>query len=293
VFEEEILVEEGKEDRQKSEEAPPSPKRSRSDTKQLEKQFAQWYAVYPRKEARKKACDAFKKAIQVFPLEKLLELTAAYANSVGDKDKKFVPYPATWLNGERWNDVETISSYQSPVSLTPQPPKAIYYSDGRVEYLSENNREEFENHKPRYRTLSDQEKNPSPLTALSLSKVANKLNGDFQKPYEDVRVQTFEFIDQTCLEEINQSDCEPTTKRVWGNLFKALGEQKFKTYWRRWDLFSSVTTGKSIMEVDAFSLDYLSKRDGAVLSKLGITLKLSSPPLGLSSQSITKTRKVA
>lgn len=67
--------------------------------------FADFYALYPRHLARKDAEKAWRQVIKegVQPaaimdgLRRQLPVMAA-------KDKQFLPYPATWLRGWRWED---------------------------------------------------------------------------------------------------------------------------------------------------------------------------------------------
>lgn len=68
--------------------------------------FKRFYAEYPRKEGKKAAYTAFQK---LNPDEELLEviLSALYRqkrNNWEDREKKHIPLPASWLNGERWTD---------------------------------------------------------------------------------------------------------------------------------------------------------------------------------------------
>lgn len=120
----------------------------------LEEQFEQWYTAYPKHEARKKGYEAFLKAWPKFDFERLLELTKAYARSVEGKDKQFLPFPASWLNGERWKDdsiqgyclakttpiqVQTASeSYESPINLD-SPPAQLAVADKNLNKFLEAN----------------------------------------------------------------------------------------------------------------------------------------------------------
>ena len=67
--------------------------------------FADWYAQYPRKTARADAEKAWKR--MTLPDRKLaidaLPLHIAYWRATGT-EREFVPYPATWLRGRRWED---------------------------------------------------------------------------------------------------------------------------------------------------------------------------------------------
>ncbi len=62
------------------------------------------YDSYPKKVARKDALDAIGKAMKKTKPSELLRLTLQYAVAVAGSDPQFIPYPATWYNGERYND---------------------------------------------------------------------------------------------------------------------------------------------------------------------------------------------
>jgi hypothetical protein len=99
--------------------APPKPNRSRTvakpfrnqEQKQEQKQdsggFAEFWLAYPRKDAKDDALKAFQK---IAPDAELLALmvTAIKAQGLAERcakgERKFVPMPATWLNGKRWQD---------------------------------------------------------------------------------------------------------------------------------------------------------------------------------------------
>lgn len=71
--------------------------------------FDQWWAVYPRKMAKVAARKAWTKvpaalAKSELTLADLMDRTRAFADHVVDKDQEHIAHPATWLNGERWND---------------------------------------------------------------------------------------------------------------------------------------------------------------------------------------------
>ena len=66
--------------------------------------FNDWYKNYPRKEGKGQARKAFKAAIKKTDLETMKAGLEKYIQSVEGKDKQFIAMPATWLNGERWDD---------------------------------------------------------------------------------------------------------------------------------------------------------------------------------------------
>ena len=65
--------------------------------------FQDFWLLYPRRVARKDALKAWGKlspAQQVAAITALVEWRRVWAN----KDLDYLPYPATWINGERWTD---------------------------------------------------------------------------------------------------------------------------------------------------------------------------------------------
>lgn len=71
--------------------------------------FEAWWEVYPRKVGKGSARKAYSAARRKTTAENLLGSLVA---ATFDADQKFIPHPATWLNGERWLD-----SPQLPPSL--------------------------------------------------------------------------------------------------------------------------------------------------------------------------------
>jgi hypothetical protein len=71
--------------------------------------FAAWYAIYPRKKQPQDAKRAFVKAIGsgAITLDALMAKTRAFAASWANEPKerrKFIPYPASWLNAGGYDD---------------------------------------------------------------------------------------------------------------------------------------------------------------------------------------------
>jgi hypothetical protein len=78
------------------------------------------YAAYPRKEARQDALRAIGKALTKRSAGELLRATRAYAAAVATwipDDRKFVPHPATWFNGGRYEDDPKTWERARPVAL--------------------------------------------------------------------------------------------------------------------------------------------------------------------------------
>ena len=66
--------------------------------------FDEFYSEYPRKVGKGAARKAWAKAIKKADVHYIISSASLYAKSTLGKDKEFIPHPATWLNGERWED---------------------------------------------------------------------------------------------------------------------------------------------------------------------------------------------
>lgn len=75
----------------------------------IKDQFDQWYSEYPRKVAKGAARKAFTTAAKKASFEVLMEAVKSYASKMSGKEAEFIAHPATWLNGERWLDVERVN----------------------------------------------------------------------------------------------------------------------------------------------------------------------------------------
>ena len=65
------------------------------------------YDAYPRKVGKRSAIASITAAIKRHPADKILAATTAYASAVAkwpSSDLRFVPHPATWINGGRYED---------------------------------------------------------------------------------------------------------------------------------------------------------------------------------------------
>ena len=89
--------------------------------------FDVFWAAYPKKKAKADAIKAFKK-VQA-PLETILSALQTQKKSddwIKDNGQ-FIPYPATWLNGRRWEDDV------APSATETQRPKRRFVSTGDFE----------------------------------------------------------------------------------------------------------------------------------------------------------------
>lgn len=66
--------------------------------------FGEFWKVYPRRVGKGQARKAYAVAIKKIEPCDLLTATYVAATAFSKIDPKFIPHPATWLNGERWAD---------------------------------------------------------------------------------------------------------------------------------------------------------------------------------------------
>jgi hypothetical protein len=101
--------------------------------------FDEWWALYPRKEAKVVARRAWSKAtpkINKLGLAELMDRTRAFAEHVVDREKDKIAHPATWLNGERWND-ELPNRSQTDGQRPTGADRAIDRSNARLDAMVE------------------------------------------------------------------------------------------------------------------------------------------------------------
>lgn len=98
-----------------SDDTPPAvPKRTRHAYSTA---FEEWYAAYPRHEAKHAASAAYGRRLQTIALNRgtsrdeahvwLVEVTRQFAASPAGRAGQFTPHPATWLNEGRYDDDQT------------------------------------------------------------------------------------------------------------------------------------------------------------------------------------------
>jgi hypothetical protein len=81
--------------------------------------FDEWWAIVPKKVDKGHAERAYRKALTKTTHERLMQATRDLVgwNALGPR--QYIPNPATWLNGERWNDeVVPESKAQKPRDLS-------------------------------------------------------------------------------------------------------------------------------------------------------------------------------
>ena len=82
--------------------------------------FEDFWLLYPKRCAKK---DAKKMWVRMTEQQRISALTAcaAWRNIWAAKDPEFLPHPATWLNGERWEDeLPSSVSHSSHVAAKQQ-----------------------------------------------------------------------------------------------------------------------------------------------------------------------------
>jgi len=82
----------------------PIPNSKEEQDSGLVSDFDGWYEAYPRKVGRAKAEIAYDRALEKVPHDALLRGAQTYARERQGEPDKYTKHPATWLNGEHWND---------------------------------------------------------------------------------------------------------------------------------------------------------------------------------------------
>jgi hypothetical protein len=86
--------------------------------------FDEWYSLYPRKKEPQAAKKAFAKVISsaLIALPTLMERTRAFAATWANEPKdrrKFIPYPASWLNAGGYDDEPEGGGEPAPAPIDP------------------------------------------------------------------------------------------------------------------------------------------------------------------------------
>jgi Protein of unknown function (DUF1376) len=95
-----------------------------------DQEFERWWKLYPRKIGKRKAREAYAKARKKV-LEQILIGGAKQASTqFAETDPKFIPHPATWLNGERWTDEQNQQPGKKMVRCSDGVMREIDLSEG-------------------------------------------------------------------------------------------------------------------------------------------------------------------
>ena len=95
--------------------------------KQLDEDFNKLWKLYPRKEGKKKAFEAYKRAIKKGTTNK--DIQTGIVNyltqiRVQRTNKQYIKQGSTWFNGECWNDEYNVGQERSPVNPKTVPSSA-------------------------------------------------------------------------------------------------------------------------------------------------------------------------
>lgn len=71
---------------------------------ELERQFEEFWKLYPRRQGRGGALKAFAKVLETVKVADVIAGAERFASDPNLPQKQFIPMPATWLNQERWLD---------------------------------------------------------------------------------------------------------------------------------------------------------------------------------------------
>lgn len=81
-----------------------SDKVTNNQPENIDKQIEVIYTAYPKKKGKGAADRAIRSALKKLPFDDLLQAVQKFAEAEKGKDPKYIPYPATWFNQERWLD---------------------------------------------------------------------------------------------------------------------------------------------------------------------------------------------
>jgi len=79
--------------------------------------FTAFWSAYPRKVAKPAALKAWRSAKHRPPLADLLAALDRHKRSEQWQTARFIPHPATWLNGQRWDDQLPTADERKPPAL--------------------------------------------------------------------------------------------------------------------------------------------------------------------------------
>jgi len=127
--------------------------------------FDIWWAEYPRKVSKIPARLAYIKAISSVSHEELLSAIKAYRAATNDwkpEDRRFIPYPASWLNAGCWDDdqAEWVDAEQQAKRLKREAEKR---RAARIEVDCRRRREERQETESENRAYWAERKRDKPL----------------------------------------------------------------------------------------------------------------------------------
>lgn len=93
----------------------------------IDDDFADWWERYPRKVGKGQAIKAYRRARKLADHATLVAAIDQQAETLTARGKEFTPYPATWLNGQRWEDAPDLDQPEAD-DWAPPPimPRDLY-----------------------------------------------------------------------------------------------------------------------------------------------------------------------
>lgn len=91
---------------------------------EAEREFEAWWKVYPRRDDKGHARKAFVTARKKISLAELIAAARKFTVQCAGSEKRFIPLPATWLNGERWGDAAL--TVRAPSGPSGPPPVSLW-----------------------------------------------------------------------------------------------------------------------------------------------------------------------
>lgn len=100
--------------------------------------FDEWWALYPKKFGKRKALDAWAKATRRADPETIIAALREHVPVYERVPRSKIPYPTTWLNGDRWEQAPEDIPVDIPQNQTPsRRPNAN--NDAKTELLAQLN----------------------------------------------------------------------------------------------------------------------------------------------------------
>lgn len=130
----------------------PATNSHQNPTTDVAEEFDDFWTIYPRKEGKGAARKAWAKAVKILPAAELLPIVRSFSVRVHGTEQRFIPFPATWLNQERWadevNDQQAEANGENgwfqPFSL-PLPPADVANDPEQYEAWVETRRQAWQN----------------------------------------------------------------------------------------------------------------------------------------------------
>jgi hypothetical protein len=85
--------------KKEKEDSPPKPPKREVRGTDMDPDFCRFWDIYPRKDGKGAARAAWRAALKKADPETIITGCVAYQFNL---DRKYIPHPSTWLNGERW-----------------------------------------------------------------------------------------------------------------------------------------------------------------------------------------------